>query len=79
MITKKIDVSTIEFTKVIPQKTEKVLYDFEFLVQQKERMEKDLARVIEHHADEIKLAEDRVAEVVNLLAECAKLGIGGQK
>jgi len=41
--------------------------------------EADLARVIEQHAAEIKLAQANVAEVVNLLAKCKKLGIGEAK
>jgi hypothetical protein len=79
MITRKIDNSTLELTKVIPKKTEKILYDFEFLVRQKEMLEADLARIIEQHASEIKLAKDNVEEVSNLLAEFAKLRIDGVK
>ena len=82
--TTKIDESTIEFSKVIPQeiipeKTEKVTYDFDFLVTQKEAVETDLANVVARHATELEVAEANVAEVVNLLAECAKLGVDGVK
>ena len=81
---KKIDESTIEFSKVIPQeiiveKTEKVKYDYDFLVTQKVAVETDLANLVAQHAIEIEVAEDNIAEVVSLLAECAKLGVDGVK
>ena len=84
MTTTKIDESTIEFTKVIPQeiiptKSEKVRYEFTFLVTQKVAVETDLANLVARHAKEIEVAEANVAEVVKLLAECAKLGVDGVK
>ena len=80
----KIDESTIEFSKVIPQEiipaqTEKVTYNFDFLVTQKKAVEADLVSIISRHAKEIEVAEANVAEVVTLLAECAKLGVDGVK
>ena len=82
--TVKIDESTIEFSMVIPQeivpaKTEKVRHSFDFLVTQKVAVENDLANLVERHAKEIEVAEANLAEVANLLAECAKLGIDGVK
>ena len=80
----KIDKSTIEFTKVIPQEiipaqTEKVTYDFDFLVTQKVAVEADLANLMTRHTKELEVAEANVAEVISLLAEFAKLGVGEVK
>jgi len=82
--TRKIDESTIELSKVIPQevipeKTEKDQYSFGFLVEQKRALEIDLANTVTRHTGELAIAEANLAEVVNLLAECAKLGIDGVK
>lgn len=84
MLTIKIDESTIQFSKIIPQeiipeKTEKITYDFDFLVRQKVAVESDLVSVVSRHAKELEVAEANVAEVVNLLAECAKVGVDGVK
>jgi len=48
-------------------------------VKQKVAVETDLANLVARHSKEIEVAEANVAEVVNLLAECAKLGIDGVK
>ena len=82
MTTIKIDANTIEFSKVIPQeiipeKTEKVTYDFDFLVKQKVAVETDLANLVARHAKEIAVAEANIAEVIGLLNECARLGVKG--
>jgi len=82
--TRKIDANTIEVSKVIPQevipeKTEKSEYDFDFLVEQKRAVEIDLANTVERHARELAVAEANLAQVVKILADCAKLGINGVK
>lgn len=48
-------------------------------MKQKVAVETDLANLVARHSKEIEVAEANVAEVVNLLAECAKLGIDGVK
>lgn len=80
--TRKINESTIEFSKVIPQeivpeKMEKVEYDFNFLVNQKKVLENALRNVIARHVREVEEGEANLAEVTNLLEECARLGIDG--
>jgi len=82
METIKINANTIEFTKVIPQeiipkKTEKVTYDFDFLVKQKVAVETDLVNLVARHAKEIEVAEANITEIVSLLAECTRLGVSG--
>jgi len=68
METKKIDDYTLQVTRVVPAQEIAQKYDYNFLLHQKESIEKDLARYTSERQAELN-------EINGLLAECEKLGI----
>jgi len=68
METKKIDDYTLQVTRVIPAQEIAQKYNYNFLLHQKEAIEKDLAG---YTADR----QAELDEVNVLIAECEKLGI----
>jgi len=68
METKKIDDYTLQVTRVVPAQEIAQKYDYNFLLHQKESIEKDLARYTAERQAELD-------EVNTLIVECEKLGI----
>jgi len=68
METKKIDDYTLQVTRVVPAQEIAQKYDYNFLLHQKEAIEKDLARYTAERQAELD-------EVNTLIVECEKLGI----
>ena len=50
-------------------------YDYSFLLEQKVRVEEDLANVVSRHAQELAVAQANVDEINVYIAEYDKLGI----
>jgi len=68
METKKIDDYTLQVTRVVPAQEIAQKYVYNFLLHQKEAIEKDLARYTAERQAELD-------EVNTLIVECEKLGI----
>ena len=71
----KLEVTETIPQEIIPEKVEVNQYDYSFLVEQKVRVEEDLANVITRHAKELAVAQANVDEVNTLILEAEKLGI----
>lgn len=80
----KVDDSTIDVVKVepeivVPQKTKTVRYDYDFLLEQRERIQKDYDETVARHAIEIATRVSELNEVNSLIATCEEMGLKSNK
>lgn len=76
----KIDEKTVEISKVtpevvIPEKVERVKYDIDFLISQKEKIGVDRDGTIERNKQELAKRDAELAEINSLIKRAKDVGI----
>lgn len=74
-----IDVVKVEPETVVPEKTKTVRYDYDFLLEQRERIQKDYDETVARHAVELTTRQAELDEVNSLISTCEEMGMKSNK